>query len=441
MVVLQRRSPSISLGTLEVQAPVPTYFVCPISLELMRDPVTLSSGQTFDRTSIEKWVDEGHSTCPVTRLPLSPDEELDPIPNHILRRMIQSWCDQNQSLGIQRIVTPRRPASAKDIPALVDAICDRASDPADSIQKLTNLLLLRPHRHRHHMIQSGLLPQLGKLLSKSCSASTTTMMMMSLGGANPLLTPWSSNAWSVVDQTLRLLDLLTEGNGHEDESVSVNAPTEELVVALASIANRSTRPEASSRQVSVRILARLQLSDAMKRKIGGIPGLMESLVEIIKDGGCAIKSLGLSLVLELCKACNKNRVLAADAQVVALVVGLLKGGSLDKHTMELGLRVLEIVCHCAEGRAATSSHVDLVVKHMSGVSEHSSYLAVNILWFLIKSSPDSDKVKSAAYQHNALVKAVAIAQSAASLDTRLAARNIAASLLELMPTMPHTIRL
>ncbi|TVU06022.1 hypothetical protein EJB05_49209, partial [Eragrostis curvula] len=39
---------------------------CPITLELMTDPVTVATGQTYDRASIRKWIKSGCRTCPVT---------------------------------------------------------------------------------------------------------------------------------------------------------------------------------------------------------------------------------------------------------------------------------------------------------------------------------------------------------------------------------------
>ena len=47
-------------------------FRCPISLEVMRDPVTLSTGQTYERGAIRRWLAAGNSTCPITRKPLAP---------------------------------------------------------------------------------------------------------------------------------------------------------------------------------------------------------------------------------------------------------------------------------------------------------------------------------------------------------------------------------
>ncbi|KAJ4748409.1 U-box domain-containing protein [Rhynchospora pubera] len=71
-----------------MEVELPDDFRCPISLEVMTDPVILTSGHTFDRASIQRWLDSGNRTCPVTNLPLPPSPSL--IPNHALRRLILS---------------------------------------------------------------------------------------------------------------------------------------------------------------------------------------------------------------------------------------------------------------------------------------------------------------------------------------------------------------
>ncbi|RVW57393.1 U-box domain-containing protein 30 [Vitis vinifera] len=45
---------------------IPSVFICPISLEPMQDPVTLCTGQTYERSNILKWFSLGHLTCPTT---------------------------------------------------------------------------------------------------------------------------------------------------------------------------------------------------------------------------------------------------------------------------------------------------------------------------------------------------------------------------------------
>ncbi|TKY47381.1 U-box domain-containing protein 21 [Spatholobus suberectus] len=99
-------------GDLEVEVVIPNHFRCPVSLELMKDPVTLSTGITYDRVSIEKWIEGGNKTCPVTNQALT---TFDIIPNHAIRRMIQDWCVENSSYGIERIPTPRIPVSSYEV--------------------------------------------------------------------------------------------------------------------------------------------------------------------------------------------------------------------------------------------------------------------------------------------------------------------------------------
>ncbi|KAK8519323.1 hypothetical protein V6N12_025364 [Hibiscus sabdariffa] len=72
----------------EAEMTIPHLFRCPISLDLLSDPVTLSTGQTYDRSSIQKWFAYGNLTCPVTMQNL-PDPSL--VPNHNLRHLIQQW--------------------------------------------------------------------------------------------------------------------------------------------------------------------------------------------------------------------------------------------------------------------------------------------------------------------------------------------------------------
>ncbi|XP_074571721.1 U-box domain-containing protein 6-like [Curcuma longa] len=70
----------------------PEELRCPISLQLMFDPVIISSGQTYERVCIEKWFGDGHSTCPKTRQQLS---HLCLTPNYCVKGLIVSWCEQN----------------------------------------------------------------------------------------------------------------------------------------------------------------------------------------------------------------------------------------------------------------------------------------------------------------------------------------------------------
>ena len=64
---------------------IPTAFLCPITHELMRDPVILVDGHTYERRAIVDWLDLGKVTSPVTNEQL---QNAILIPNYALRSAI-----------------------------------------------------------------------------------------------------------------------------------------------------------------------------------------------------------------------------------------------------------------------------------------------------------------------------------------------------------------
>lgn len=67
----------------------PPEFRCPLSKRLMRDPVIISTGQTYDKPYIQKWLKAGQRTCPLTQQVLSHTLL---TPNYLIRDMISQWC-------------------------------------------------------------------------------------------------------------------------------------------------------------------------------------------------------------------------------------------------------------------------------------------------------------------------------------------------------------
>ncbi|CAK8566050.1 unnamed protein product [Lathyrus sativus] len=72
--------------------PVPADFCCPLSLELMTDPVIVASGQTYERAFIKNWIDLGLTVCPKTHQSLS---HTNLIPNYTVKALIANWCESN----------------------------------------------------------------------------------------------------------------------------------------------------------------------------------------------------------------------------------------------------------------------------------------------------------------------------------------------------------
>ncbi|KAF9613949.1 hypothetical protein IFM89_013484 [Coptis chinensis] len=83
-------SSSSRMGSEELSH-VPSYFLCPIFQEVMRDPRVAADGFTYESEAISGWLDGGHNTSPMTNLTLS---NCDLIPNRSLRSAIEEWLQQ-----------------------------------------------------------------------------------------------------------------------------------------------------------------------------------------------------------------------------------------------------------------------------------------------------------------------------------------------------------
>ncbi|KAK6791805.1 hypothetical protein RDI58_010886 [Solanum bulbocastanum] len=81
-----------ALKDLKLRPTPPPEYLCSLSRQLMKDPVVLASGWTYDRPFIERWFKIGNRTCPETKEVLS---NLDLIPNLLMRELIALWCKEH----------------------------------------------------------------------------------------------------------------------------------------------------------------------------------------------------------------------------------------------------------------------------------------------------------------------------------------------------------
>ncbi|XP_031270130.1 U-box domain-containing protein 44 [Pistacia vera] len=89
---------SYNFGRMHIE-PIYDAFVCPLTKQVMCDPVTIENGQTFDREAIEKWFKECRDSgrklvCPLTLRELR-STELNP--SIALRNTIEEWSARNDA--------------------------------------------------------------------------------------------------------------------------------------------------------------------------------------------------------------------------------------------------------------------------------------------------------------------------------------------------------
>ncbi|KAJ1281869.1 hypothetical protein BS78_03G006500 [Paspalum vaginatum] len=107
------RSPMRGDAEAETPLPTPKDFVCPITSQVFDDPVTLETGQTYERRAIQEWLDRGNATCPITRQRLLRGAHL-PQTNYVLKRLIAAWRDQPSPQPAEAASSSPAPASMGD---------------------------------------------------------------------------------------------------------------------------------------------------------------------------------------------------------------------------------------------------------------------------------------------------------------------------------------
>ncbi|CAH1417936.1 unnamed protein product [Lactuca virosa] len=198
-------------------------FNCPLSKEIMRDPVIISSGKTYDRASIQKWLKAGNRTCPKTQQVLT---HTILTPNYLVRDMITQWCknrgvrlpgplvysdqnlatEPNQSLFrslLNKLSSslPDQKEAASSLRSLTKRIPSfRAffGESDDAIpQLLAPLSVIKPETETHRDLQEDLI---------------TTLLNLSIHDNNKKIVAETPNAIPILLDALRLGTIETRSN-------------------------------------------------------------------------------------------------------------------------------------------------------------------------------------------------------------------------------------
>ncbi|KAG5568014.1 hypothetical protein H5410_064970, partial [Solanum commersonii] len=155
---------------------VPDYFLCPISMQLMRDPVTTSTGITYDRENIEKWLFKcKNTTCPITKQELL---TMDLTPNHTLRRVIQSWCIMNSSHGVERIPTPKSQVTKSYVLKLLKQAMQSQEMQLSCLRKLKSIVHAMARHPLQKVVPSDIVsPKDSESYKLSCDNSQTPLVL------------------------------------------------------------------------------------------------------------------------------------------------------------------------------------------------------------------------------------------------------------------------
>ncbi|KNA03839.1 hypothetical protein SOVF_205300 [Spinacia oleracea] len=192
----QHQQQTIKIPTIET----PQEFLCPITLEIMTDPVIVATGQTYERESIRKWLDSSHRTCPKSGQVL---EHISLAPNYALKNLIIQWCEKNkiqvtrkkdESSNRNKTTTTNDPSLPEHKSIIISLIKDLSSThleiQREAVHKL-RLLSKESPENRILIAESSGIPPLVQLLSnpysKTKEHAVTTLLNLSIDRTNKQL--------------------------------------------------------------------------------------------------------------------------------------------------------------------------------------------------------------------------------------------------------------
>ncbi|KAF8674840.1 hypothetical protein HU200_047971 [Digitaria exilis] len=372
---------SPQLGAAQAKDEPPPEFLCPITLDLMRDPVTAPTGITYDRGAITSWLLAcGQRTCPMTHAELRAD---DLVPNHTLRRLIHGWCasaTNRSSSGVVRVVpaaTPEEAAVAEVDDATRAGDAERCAAAARWVRRLASL----SERNRARLASAGAARTLATAFASFAEVVGTSDEVLDfvLAAMVPLM-PMDEEAIVSIGSSspsMARLVFFAAANGNNKQRRL------QAVVVIRDIISLSFHRYAAS--------AIIDLSE-------NIDGIVQVLVKTIREAVCPQATRAcLVAAYHLAYADKSFAASLAAAGLVPSLVELLVDA--DRSTAEKALAALDAALSCGEGRASARANalaVPVLVKKFFCVSDVATELVLSALLQICKRCPeDGDEVATA----------------------------------------------
>lgn len=277
--------------------------------------------QTYDRSSIEEWLQAGHRTCPKTQQTLN---NIVLTPNFVLRSLIDQWCETN---GIE---PPKTPSTSKSRPnkstyasssaesARIESLLQKLTSPDPEVQRSAageiRLLAKRNAGNRVAIAEAGAIPLLVHLLS----------------------TPDSRTQEHTVTALLNL-SICDDNKG----AIVFSGAVPGIVHVLKS-------GSMEARENAAATLFSLSVIDEYKVTIGA-SGAIPPLVTLLSEGTQRGKKDAATALFNLC-IYQGNKGKAVRARIIPTLMQLLTepgGGMVDE-----ALAVLAILAGHPDGRTA-----------------------------------------------------------------------------------------
>lgn len=329
----------------------PEEFRCPISLQLMFDPVVISSGQTYERVWIEKWFSDGHDTCPKTQQKLS---HLSVTPNYCIKALITSWCEK---YGIR--------------------VQDPLSQPSSTVPWVSDMhgfeILLHPNDDCKKDVK--VLPSVDNNVACIVEEEDDNMPDSNLGDSlhfNSLLVQENQESNENNDANVPLsYDIIDSDRIDEDNCFQY----ETLVTSLM------TPPLDSQCQAAEKVKLILDDDDGACNYIGAngiIPALVSFLRSAIDASDIKAQQTGALALLSIARN-DRNKGLILSAGILPLLLDLIRS-----EAIEVALAVMLALSNLEENKSSfvASGAIPCLLELLESEDGHSQHIALSILYNL-----------------------------------------------------------
>ncbi|KAG5018439.1 hypothetical protein AAZX31_06G044300 [Glycine max] len=329
---------------------VPSVFICPISLEPMQDPVTLCTGQTYDRSNILKWFSLGHNTCPTTMQELWDDSV---TPNTTLYHFILSWFSQKYLVMKKKL---------EDVQGTALELLDTLKKKVKGQNRVRALKKLRQLVDSHVSTRKTVEENNGSSLISS------------------LLGPFTSHA--VGSEAIGILVNLELGS-----ELKRNLMHPAKVSLLVDIMNEGTIQTKMNCAKLIQTL--LVEGNPSETVVLSSLSLLVGVLRLVRDKKHPTSVLTGLILLKI--VCSREPVRSSIISIGAVPQLIQLLPTLNNECLEIALHILEVLSTLPEGRLALKECPNIipnVVKLLMRVSESCTQFALSILWAIYKLAPE-----------------------------------------------------
>ncbi|XP_073014054.1 U-box domain-containing protein 9-like [Typha latifolia] len=290
----------------EESVQIPVHFLCPISSEIMRDPVVLASGQTYDRPFIQEWLNSGNRTCPQTQHVLS---NTTLTPNHLVRSMISEWCIEH-NITLPSLDNQEECLVTKNERSAFSQLLEKISSSSSIVEQKQGVRELRLLTKRNRSFRA--------IIGDKPDSISELLSVLSVPGLHGDLEVQEDMVTTILNLSI-----------HDSNKKIVGDNPKAIPLLIEAL--KSGTMEARSNSAAA--LFTLSSHDTNKLKIGEM-GAMKHLVDLLELGSPNAKKDAASAIFNLCMA-HENRARAVQEGVVNVALKAIVDQSLVDESLAI----------------------------------------------------------------------------------------------------------